>query len=544
MTKQRYAAGLAITVLLSGVLLSCDNDSKPRDKAGDRSGMTGADLVNLTGMPIVKEPITLHIFAGKSPTSHPDWNQVRIWQEYERMTQIHTQFQMVPFDQLSSRRNLVLADGDYPDAFMTSRLSSADLLRYGQQGVFIRLNDLIDEYAPNFKRLLEKYPEIRKGLTMADGNIYSFPSFYDPDFMSMLIGYPLWVKADWLDKLGMEPPETTEEFYQYLKAVKETDLNGNGKADEIPYGSVGTSALLNHLKGAWGLGNRGMGHSRVDMDPETNELRFIPADPRYKELLQYVHKLYAEGLLEKDIFTVKSSALYANGTRGVYGSLLVPSPFTLMNQTGYVGLPALEGPHGDRLYSHVKTPLIHVGAFVITDRNPYPEATVRWIDYFFGDEGSKMFFMGIEGESYVETPDGEVVYTDSILNNKSGRTFEQELSKYVVWLGGSYPGFVTKKYFKGSESLPESIEAAERVRPYVVKEIWPPFTYTQEETERMSILSADIHPYVDEMVARFINGSVSFNEWDSYVSTLKQMGLDEYMRIYRSGYERYMQGSK
>ncbi|SHE10341.1 Lipoprotein lplA [Chlamydia abortus] len=544
MTKQRYAAGLAITVLLSGVLLSCDNDSKPRDKAGDRSGMTGADLVNLTGMPIVKEPITLHIFAGKSPTSHPDWNQVRIWQEYEKMTQIHTQFQMVPFDQLSSRRNLVLADGDYPDAFMTSRLSSADLLRYGQQGVFIRLNDLIDEYAPNFKRLLEKYPEIRKGLTMADGNIYSFPSFYDPDFMSMLIGYPLWVKADWLDKLGMEPPETTEEFYQYLKAVKETDLNGNGKADEIPYGSVGTSALLNHLKGAWGLGNRGMGHSRVDMDPETNELRFIPADPRYKELLQYVHKLYAEGLLEKDIFTVKSSALYANGTRGVYGSLLVPSPFTLMNQTGYVGLPALEGPHGDRLYSHVKTPLIHVGAFVITDRNPYPEATVRWIDYFFGDEGSKMFFMGIEGESYVETPDGEVVYTDSILNNKSGRTFEQELSKYVVWLGGSYPGFVTKKYFKGSESLPESIEAAERVRPYVVKEIWPPFTYTQEETERMSILSADIHPYVDEMVARFINGSVSFNEWDSYVSTLKQMGLDEYMRIYRSGYERYMQSSK
>src|SRR5699024_3076170 len=112
-------------------------------------------------------------------------------------------------------------------------LSSVDIAKYGEQGTFIALNDLIEQYMPNLTALLEENPEIRKVMTFPDGNIYSLPTIYDPDFDSLMMQHKLWVRKDWLDKFGMDVPETIDEFEAYLEAVKSQDPNGNGKADEI-----------------------------------------------------------------------------------------------------------------------------------------------------------------------------------------------------------------------------------------------------------------------------------------------------------------------
>lgn len=60
---------------------------------------------------------------------------------------------------------------------------------------------------------------------------------------------------------------------------------------------------------------------------------------------------------------------------------------------------------GDKLFTSVISPVNSLGHFSITNVNENPEATIRWIDYFWSDEGAKMFFMGLEGETYEETPD-------------------------------------------------------------------------------------------------------------------------------------------
>ena len=136
----------------------------------------------------------------------------------------------------------------------------------------------------------------------------------------MLIGTPLWINQDWLDQLGMKEPETTEEFYAYLKAVKETDLNGNGQHDEVPFAATGITGIIDHLKGSWGLGTSGLGHKFVDVDPDTGKLRFTKAQPEYKEMLEFLNKLYKEGLLDKEIFTIEGGALNAKGQEGLLGS--------------------------------------------------------------------------------------------------------------------------------------------------------------------------------------------------------------------------------
>ncbi len=263
---------------------------------------------------------------------------------------------------------------------------------------------------------------------MPDGNIYSFPTYYDPEFLSLVIGFPLWINDEWLEELGMEEPETTEEFYQYLKAVKETDLLGDGSGNEVPLSASSVNGIVNQLRGSWGLGNKGQGNSYIDLDPETNELRFIRTDDRYKEVLEYVHKLYAEGLIDQDIYTHETAEFYAKGASGALGAVNIGNPIAVMDQEQFVGLAPLEGPYGDRLQSQIRPPLAHIGSFAITDKNEHPEATVRWMDYFYSDEGAKLFFMGIEGETFEETEDGQYVYVDEILDNPDGLTQDQALA--------------------------------------------------------------------------------------------------------------------
>lgn len=541
MKVRRKSLGITASLLLVVSLLggcssgnNADSNIPSEGKAPVKAGFQA------TGMPIVKDPIELTFFTGLAGTNgSTPFEERLVYKEMEKLTNMKINFQLIPFDSLTEKRNLSLANGDYPDAFFTARVPAADLMRYGSEGVIVQLDDLIDKYAPNFSALMDKHPSLRKALTMPDGHIYSMPTFYDPEFLSMLIGTPLWIKQDWLKDLKMEEPQTIDDYYNYLKAVKTTDLNKNGKLDEIPYSGTGIYPLIEQLEGAWGVGTRGLGHKFVDVDPADDKLRFFRTSDNYKEVLQFINKLYAEGLIDKDIFTQDSKTLYAKGSQNLLASTINPNPITQFNGENYVGLGALEGPRGDRLYTHIKVPMVWPGAFAITDKNEHPEATIRWMDYLYSEEGAKLFFMGKEGESYTKSADGTLEFIEQIKNNPDGLTMDQALTSYVSWMGGSYPGYVKLEWFKGSESLPSAIEAGEKAVPHQIKDLWYNFNYTNEETEFMSTVGTDIETYIKEMEAKFITGSAPFSEWDKYVETVQGMGVDKYMEIYQAAYERY-----
>lgn len=540
MNKSIKWTSLVLTAAVTAGMVSGCSGDKGTPSGGKDAPKAGEAAINGTGFPIVKDPLKMTFLTAKAPTTANNWNETMLWQEYAKMTNMNIDFQLVPFDAFTEKRNLALASGDYPDVIYLARMSTDDLMKYGSQGVLIKLNDLIDKYAPNFKKLMDQYPEVKKAITMPDGNIYSFPNMLAPEFTSVRMGAKLWIKKEWLDALNMKEPTTTEEFYNYLKAVKNTDLNKNGKPDEVPLGGTKLKDIIGHFKGFFGLMNRGTSHPNVDVDA-SGKLRFIPIDDRYKELLQYMNKLYAEGLIDKDILPNEKDAnkFYAKGAEGVYGAVKITSPFTLMKQSGYVGLGALQGPKGDKLYSEFRPAVNGAGAFVITDKNKNAAATVRWMDYFYGEEGNKMFFMGFKDKSYIEKPDGTLAYTDEITKNPQGLTLEQALVKYVTWPGGGYPGIVRQKYFSGAESLPESIDAAKKAEPNLPKEVWPAFSYTDKESEQMIAMNTDLTNYIDEMTTKFVTGTTPFSEWDKYVAAIKKMKLDDYMKMYQAAYDRY-----
>lgn len=531
-----------IAVLLSFLLFLSACTKQKTEVAGNEIEDQSLDILTESGLPIVKEPITLNMFVKRRPAAAEDWNDVLVFNKYEELSNIEVKWEMTPQDGLEEKRNLLLSSGGkLPDALHSAEIPNIDILKYGEQGTFIRLNDLIEEHAPNLTKLFAENPEIKKGLTFPDGNIYSFPLIASEDFTSYRMGARPWFKRDWLDALDMDVPETLDEFYQYLKAVKETDLLGDGSNREVPFGANSMDHLVNWLKGSFGLGNRGTAHPYIDMDPKEEKLRFIPTSPEYKEMLEYINKLYSEKLIEENIFTIEHNNYLANGSEGLYGSTIYWSTESAfgVGEDDYDSGIALKGPDGDQLYSNFYPTLSGIQGFVITKDNQYPAATVRWVDHFFSDEGAKLYYLGVEGETYEETPDGGYKFLDEITNNPDGLTLSQAISKYLTYPNGGAPGIIKKEFFQGTENLPALIEAAEKNEPFFIQETWPAFTFTSEESKKMASLSADIEKYVEEMRDKFISGNVSFSEWDKYVKTIEDMRLSEYMNIQEEAYKRY-----
>ena len=524
MKRNLFYVFIGLFIILSG----CHSKDK-------QTGNTNAnsDNVNKTGMPIVEEQISLDIFANESDSRSIDLNKVRSLESYAEMTNIDITWQQEKSQNATEKRNIVLSSDDIPDAFL-SNFATNDIFKYGEQGTFIKLNDLIEDYAPNLQAIFDDYPEIEQAITFPDGNIYSLPYLISPDFLSMRINPILQYNQEWLATVGMDIPETTDDFYNYLKAVKEE------YPDKVPFGGPDIELLVKWLSGAFGVQNRNQNY--IDIDPESEDMRFFPISDNYKDLLEYIHKLYSEELIASNIYSLEWNEFRTFAADDMYGSFIFYDPDVTIDKSIapkiVAGLP-LEGPEGEREIT-VSHPVSDIGHFTITSENENPEATLRWADHFYSEEGLKLLYLGIEGESYEEISEGEYRLLDDITDPPNGDSMENVLAQYAWYLvSTARPTMVSEAFFDGAESTEWSLEAVEKIEPFISQDTWPTFTYTKEEQKIVNSNMTDIEKYVDEMRDNFITGNASFEEWDEYINTIEQMGLDEYMEIKEAAYQRF-----
>src|SRR5699024_6912814 len=106
--------------------------------------------------------------------------------------------------------------------------------------------------------------------------------------------------------------------YEYLKAATELEVDGK---PVIGWSSILPSRLYHLMAGAFGVSNKGIMHSLIDEDPETGEPRFYPTTDEYKELLEYMHKLYSEGLIEENIYSIEVDQFLATGSEARYAAI-------------------------------------------------------------------------------------------------------------------------------------------------------------------------------------------------------------------------------
>ena len=469
-----------------------------------------------------------------------------LYQELEARTGVAIDWDVIETNSFNETMEIRLASGSkLGDIIQLPNYNSADVMRYAEAGLIQPLDELIDQYAPNIKKLFfEEIPELGRIVTGYDGHIYTIPqNFYGMNFVSP---FCLCIRADWLEKLGLEVPTTADEWYTVLKAFKEQDPNGNGIADEIPMSTHGNVSSLEcaymYFGSAFGL----TAPVNIRYYPDENGVIIDQyAKPEFKEFLTFLNKLYDEGLIDTafNVDGTKENTMAAQNILGCTAAY-ADSSTTLQKvaqssgaeDAYYKCIPAPVDQNGNRARQIGRT--LTGFRYAISKDCSDPVLAIKWIDYCYANpEGRDLMHYGLEGVHWNWNEDGtKRVWTDYVAHNEDGLAIYNVLRK-----DGAYATQFTNRTKEFFEMMVEDYVLADvqDILPDIVA-AYPTIVETPEERERLTSLTADLDTYTNEMVQKFIMGQVSLDKFDEFVATMQAMGSEDVLSIKQQQYDRFM----
>ncbi|WP_127582481.1 extracellular solute-binding protein [Paenibacillus koleovorans] len=211
----------------------------------------------------------------------------------------------------ADKLNMILSSGQDYDMINLSATARNLLGTYIKNGALQPLNEAIDKYGPNLKKAFTK--EVWD-MVSSDGKIYAIPT---TNYTAVVDG--IVIREDWLKKLNLAVPTTPDELYAVLKAFKEKDPGGLG-AKNIPFSMAGADTGLeaNGLSQAFGIGK-----SPTSIVEKSGSLVNGLETSGAKEYVTYMHKLYAEGLLDADYPITKKDKLVERIGAGLVGAAYI-----------------------------------------------------------------------------------------------------------------------------------------------------------------------------------------------------------------------------
>lgn len=537
---------------------SADNSPQPTNTTSEQPAATQAQDSEVTvapggEFPIVDKKITLTVLV--MPNAEiTDYNNNEFTKWIEEKTNIDLEVTVAPQDQTEAdqKLNAIFASGDLPDLIIGWWNMSLDRqLALAEQGLIVPINDYIDEYGVETKRIFNEMPSAKNAVSQVDGKIYSVPDVNECYHCTH--AQKMWVYQPWLDTLGLEVPETTDEFEQMLVAFKTKDPNGNGKADEIPLsGNVSWhGSLAEYLMNPFVYYQTVSSPSGFYIENDVIKAPFV--EDGWKEGLKYLNKLYAQGLIDPQAFTNTDEQMKALGENPdivILGAM--PSGhegiFVEVNgQSGrwleYVPIPPLEGPTGIR-QNPTTTNVTGTGRFLITKANKYPEASFRLADLFLSWEGTTRSYYGVpgvdweyvkEGENLTSIGGGTAKYKELVFHN----------TPHAQSWGQSLPQYRPASYRESqADTQDQPYEgmlfrwSKENYAPYDVDKTIPPLVITPDLATQMGDLSTTITNLVNESFAAFVNGQKDIDkEWDAYIKSLDDAGLNDLIKMYQDAYD-------
>ncbi|WP_028552191.1 extracellular solute-binding protein [Paenibacillus sp. UNC451MF] len=314
--QRRWFGISAAAVMLAGMLSAC---SGPAKEAAPNTSVSTAGSAS-------KEPVTLKVEmfdrgnapAGAGPVDNNFWTQW-IQKNFGDPNNIKLQFVPVPRTQEVDKLNVLMATGDAPDIVFTYDTSTIN--GYVKSGGLTELSSLIDANGPNLKKFL--------GTEILSYGIFSGKQYAIPAKRPLQFSKSTYIRKDWLDKLGLPVPKTTDEFYKTMKAFKEKDPGQTG-GKLIPYNFNADDGMVPIM-------------SFVKKMSEEDKYAFSSAQgsnipgvlmPGFKEGVQFINKMNAEGLIKRDFALDKDgNANRQDISNGLVGAF-----------TGLAAHPSMMGP--------------------------------------------------------------------------------------------------------------------------------------------------------------------------------------------------------
>ncbi|MDR6612133.1 ABC transporter substrate-binding protein [Leifsonia sp. 1010] len=462
------------------------------------------------------------------------------------------------------KRQILMASGDYPDAFLlipwVDQFNQVDVEKLAKQGVALPLNDLIKQYAPDIQKALDSNPDYKAMATSPDGKIYGLPQLAE----TLHIQYPskLWMNTEWLKKLGLQMPKTTDEMTKVLEAFKNGDPNGNGQKDEIPLSGDSHDTLIPFFMNAFiydpqnpDKGNQSttvLNKGKVDIQANKDG---------WREGLKYIKSLWDAGLIDKGAFTQNPAALAQEGNNAgpvLLGSASGLHPYIFVSPGAkdgrdkqYDAVPPLTGPDGAdyATYAFGSTP----GAtFMLTNKASKNDqvAAIKLVNYLFTEKGQLDGNFGPEGKGWDKAPAGSEALNPDVKAQFVNLQLSQDEANAVQW--GALSTYNQNAAFRESQAVPTDIYDTsgyerrlfqatqlyqgheDKSQIYPSWKVWPdPAKATQVATQQ-----TNIDNYVTQNALAFITGSKSLDsDWDSYVKGFDGLGLKDYLSTLQKAYD-------
>lgn len=533
MRMKKVMALMLCVSMAMGMLTGCGS-SNDGGAAGSNAGTTSEstadrqDSYDGTGPITTESGKKLTVLAQTSNYANVDITAAPIVKKVVEKAGIDVDWQLVDFNSYADSVSPMLASGNI-DADIVL-LPDNDLNQtYIKSGLFVPLNQYFD-LMPNYTKWLDEHPDAKAAMTAEDGNIYYIPKTDEGYNYRPVLMY----NQVWLDKAQMEAPDTLDGLVELLRYYKEHDMNGNGDTnDEIPM-SVMAEFIPYMFGPAFGLDMV----SGFQADEKGNVTYAYADTQNYKDYLEFLNGLYAEGLLEVEYLSLNRDQVVeriANDETGVaydyswamsmmYSNVLPYYDGTA--DTAFVGVAPLSGTHegfyvGGKGYSNM---------YGVCSKSNDVELAVKFLDFAYSDENQEMYNWGIEGESYTVDSQGNKVYTEKASDND----WLQQL--------GINPTFVlpanTSK-ISTDALLPSWHVEIDEWQAQFMKDPWPFIYSTQEESDILNNYLVDIETYAKENESAFITGTKSLDNFDSYISGFDALHLSEVLNVKQTQYTRY-----
>lgn len=543
---------LGLTALLAFSAIGCSkNDSNSSSSSGSSSTKTnsaepskGADTGYAEGnytLPIVKEPLEIVWMGRDSEDAGKSFltNKTIVWEQLTEKTGISIKWDVVPNAEYKQVMQMRLGSKkDLPDIMMLSGDADGSyLIKYADEGILIPMNDLIEKYAPNLKKMLDDNPAYKQAVTLPNGNIVALGNLN----ASSLNTKSLQIRKDWLEKLKLGEVKTADDLMNVAKAFVNDDPNGNGQKDEFgimggginDYRQIGSAFGLSLVTGSgWSVRN--------------GKVTYEFIIPEYKAYLEWMNKAYSEGLIPKDFQTANGDVMTERNSKNLLGirardSLTEfvnynnPENSTQKNTPGAVWMPV--NFEGDGVVYPTESVAALWRTYGITNNAKDPIAAIRLLDYIIAGEGSTDMMYGIEGVTY-NLVNGKPVMVDNVKDVIGSDKFMGSDFAPKIYSTVNQEAVFEQKYLNDDATLKQwSIDKANAVASKATAPFQPPIP-TAENAATIANLFGDLNTYRDEMYVKFITGETKLSDFDKYVNQMKELGADKIAALYQEGYDK------
>ncbi|TYA14585.1 extracellular solute-binding protein [Paenibacillus faecis] len=245
---------------------------------------------------------------------------------YEQVLGIQIKYKWaVRSEQYHKKLDIMLASGDIADIV---KVNAQQLRQLSHAGLIQDLTKVYKEYASPLTQQVHRQEgsgTLESG--MIDGKLMGIPETDSSVEKAMF----LWLRTDWLDRLGLQPPKTIDDVLEVSKAFTERDPDGNGQQDT--FGIAATQYLWDPVMGLTGFMAGYGAYPNIWLEDESGKLVYGGVQPEVKQALKTLQEMYRNHEIDSEfIFKNGSKAkqLVADGKIGMaygeqWGSFLLQS---------------------------------------------------------------------------------------------------------------------------------------------------------------------------------------------------------------------------